>query len=327
MAARETIPARAGHAAWEDQAGRPANRAELPGWLEAAVVSVSAAASACGDAGWSPLVEAAGVYAGAGLAVFPCAPGAKRPLTRHGYLDASTDAGQIAGWWRRWPAANIGLATGRPPGYEVLDIDVHPGGSGFPALGRARRAGLVGGWTHLVRTPSGGLHLYFPVNEERGQESWALPHAHVDFRGAGGYVIAPPSRVVTDDGREHGYRLIAPGRQAHPLDAGAVRRLLAPEPRRPPRRPGMARDGRPGARLGAWLAAQPEGNRNRALFWAACRQAEAGVPEDQARQVLAPAAAHIGLGEREINTTLASAYRTLGRRPTHITPLPCRSGP
>ena len=82
-----------------------------------------------------------------------------------------------------------------------LDIDVHPGGSGFPALARARRAGLVGGWACLVRTPSGGLHLYYPASGEHGQESWSLPALHVHFRGVGGYVIAPPSRVVTARGR------------------------------------------------------------------------------------------------------------------------------
>jgi len=76
----------------------------------------------------------------------------------------------------------------------------------------------------------------------------------------------------------------------------------------------MAWNGRSGERLGAWLAAQPEGNRNRALFWAACRQAEAGVSQDEARSVLGSAAERTGLGEREIDATLASAYRTTTRR-------------
>lgn len=327
MAPRKATPQRADHAAGEDQARQKTSRAERAGRLEVAVLSVSTAASAFVDAGQVSLAAAAGVYAAAGLAVFPCAPGAKRPLTRHGYMDASTDAEQIARWWRRWPAANIGLPTGRSGGFDVLDIDVHPAGSGFAALAHARRAGLVGGWTHLVRTPSGGLHLYFPVEEEHGQESWALPHAHVDFRGIGGYVIAPPSQVVTESGHGRGYRLIASGRQSLPVDASAARRLLAPEPRRPPSRPAMVGAGRSGERLGVWLIGQPEGNRNRALFWAACRQAEAGVPEDQARDVLAPAAARSGLGEREIDTTLASAYRTLGRRPAPAVSGAYRPGP
>lgn len=274
-----------------------------------------------------PAEQAAAAYAAAGVAVFPCAPGAKRPLTQHGYLDASTDPVQVRRWWRRWPGANVGLPTGRAGGFDVLDVDVHPAGSGFPALARAQRATLTDGWTLLVRTPSGGLHLYFPAHERQSQDSWALPHAHVDFRGVGGYVIAPPSQVITDNGEERGYRLIAAGRRPCPLDATGLRRLLTPELRRPALRVPMAGTRRGGERLAAWLADQPEGNRNRALFWAACRQAEAGISEDQAHDVLGPAAARIGLGNREIEATLASAYRTLGRRPAPTATVPCRAGP
>ncbi|NHN55844.1 DNA primase [Calidifontibacter sp. DB0510] len=284
-----------------------------------------------------PLVDAAAAYAAAGVSVFPCAPGAKRPLTRHGYLDASSDAEQVRVWWRRWPNANIGLPTGRTDGhaageaggFDVLDIDIHPGGSGFLALARARRAGLVGGWACLIRTPSGGLHLYYPASGQQGQVSWALPSAHVDFRGIGGYVIAAPSRVITGRGRPRGYTLIGTGRDPHPLDAGALRQLLAPPPP-PPRRSGRAVAGEPSARLGAWLVGQPEGNRNRALFWAACRAVEAGIAEAEARDVLGPAAARTGLDEREITATLASAYRTTARRSTANGPPPTaldRPGP
>ena len=72
---------------------------------------------------------------------------------------------------------------------------------------------------------------------------------------------------------------------------------------------------------------QPEGNRNLALYWAACRQAEAGVPEDEARHVLGAAAARTGLGEREIEATLTSAFRTLGRRPAQTAEVSYRLAP
>jgi hypothetical protein len=259
-------------------------------------------------AGQLPLPEAAAAYAAAGMPVFPCAPGAKRPLTRHGFTDATTDLQKVARWWRRWPQANIGLPTGQA-GFDVVDIDVHPTGSGFAALARARRAGLAEGWSHLVRTPSGGVHLYFPAVVERPQESWSLPHEHVDFRGTGGYVIAPPSLVATGDGRQYGYILIATGAHPQAVDAVALRRLLAPHwpSRAPTQRQGLTGGTR--ERLEAWLAAQSEGNRNRALFWAACRQAEAGIPQDQTRERLGAAAARAGLDEREIEATVASAYR------------------
>ncbi len=275
---------------------------------------VSTPVDAVAGAGALSLPDAAVACARAGMAVFPCVPGGKRPMTRHGLSDASTDLAQIAGWWRRWPQANIGLPTGLPGGFDVLDIDVHPGGSGFPALRRARHAGLVDDWAALVRSPSGGVHLYFPVDPEREQRSWALPKAHVDFRGAGGYVIAPPSRITDGHGGRRGYLLIATGRDPLPVEAVELRRLLDPPRPRSHVRPGIGLAGGSGERLGTWLAAQAEGNRNRALFWAACRQAEAGVPQDEARHALGQAAARTGLGEREIDATLASAYRTATRQ-------------
>jgi hypothetical protein len=45
------------------------------------------------------------------------------------------------------------------------------------------------------------------------------------------------------------------------------------------------------------------------LFWAACRLAENGVPPSDALDVLTAAAGQAGLGEREIVTTVRSAYR------------------
>lgn len=298
-----------------------------PSPVEPSIVSVLAAAARL------PLAEAAAAYTTVGLAVFPCAPGAKRPLTRHGYLDATIDAAQVNTWWRRWPDANIGLPTGRTDGqilggiggFDVLDIDVHPGGTGFPALARTRRARLVDGWAYLVRTPSGGLHLYYPASMERGQASWSLAGAHVDFRGLGGYVIAPPSRVLTADGNKRGYTPIATGCGLHPLDATAVRHLLAPLPRRAGLVRPMSHADVVG-RLGAWLANQPEGNRNQALFWAGCRVAEAGVAQAEARDALGSVAARTGLDEHEITATLASAYRTTLRRPTANGPPPVAMG-
>ena len=62
-------------------------------------------------------------------------------------------------------------------------------------------------------------------------------------------------------------------------------------------------------RLGQWVAALGEGERNRGLFWAACRLAENNTAVGDTLAVLGPAAAHAGLGVREISTTIRSAYR------------------
>ena len=157
------------------------------------------------------LPDAARSLASAGVPVFPCAPGEKRPLTRHGFHDATTDLDQVSAWWDRWPAANLAIPTGPASGVEVVDIDIGSTRSGFPAFQRARREGLVPGWAALVRTPSGGLHVYFPASTSRGQPSWQAPKAHIDFRGTGGYILAPPSQVRQPDGRLRPYELQSTG--------------------------------------------------------------------------------------------------------------------
>ena len=148
-------------------------------------------------------LRAALAYAAAGWPSFPTRPddpscpggkdcGCKAPFPgTRGCLDASTDPDVIRAWWRRWPTANVSVATGAP-GPDVLDVDVKPDGDGWAAFNRLKRAGLLASAKALVRTPSGGLHSYYAGS---GQRNGKLPRHHVDFRSAGGYVLAPPSRV------------------------------------------------------------------------------------------------------------------------------------
>ena len=89
---------------------------------------------------------AAATFAHAGIPVFPCVPGGKQPLTTRGFHDASTDIEQVKAWWRHQPDANLALPTGAVSRVDVVDVDVHPNGTGFPAFERARRAELVDGW-------------------------------------------------------------------------------------------------------------------------------------------------------------------------------------
>jgi Bifunctional DNA primase/polymerase, N-terminal len=245
------------------------------------------------------LLEAALRYASAGWPVFPCnpdgtpAPDEKAPLTRHGFKDASTDPPLIRGWWTRWPDANVAIATGLP-GPDVLDVDKHDDGDGFAAFGRLKRAGLLTGAGALVRTRSGGLHAYYTGTS---QPSARLPALHLDFKAAGGYVIAPPSRVL---GR--GYELLGHRGATAALSWQSVRALLAPP--EPPRGNGKASPGG----LAAWVAALPERNRNNGLYWAARR----AIAEGTDPEVLLPAALAAGLPETEARRTITSAARRAG---------------
>ena len=255
------------------------------------------------------LAAAARSLAAAGAPVFPCEPDGKRPLTKRGFLDATSDPGQVAAWWARTPDANIGLPTGVPSGVVVVDVDVHGPVDGRAAWRRASSEGLVDGAGLLVRTPTGGAHAYFSATPGTEQRSWQAAGAGVDFRGDGGYIIAPPSRR-TIDGTMRLYEITdLAANSIGPVDAARLRDFLAPRPDPPTRNSDGATATVDAERLAAWVAGRAEGERNRGLFWAACRLAENGTPPGDALGALGPAAAKAGLSEREITTTVRSAYR------------------
>jgi hypothetical protein len=244
-------------------------------------------------------------YASRGWPVFPCMYGRKIPLTRHGFRDATTDERRITAWFGSRPDWNLAIATGAP-GPDVLDVDQHgPAGNGYAAFAKLRHAGLVDGAAAYVRTPSGGLHAYFRGSDQRNGH---LPAHHLDFRSRGGYVLAPPSHV---DGKP--YQLIRVADADGGLDWATVTALL--EPQRQAARPQPHLDpGRDLSHLARWVAAQPEGNRNAGLFWAANRALDADPAADLSP--LATAARQAGLDDREITRTLDSARRTGQPRPS-----------
>lgn len=239
-------------------------------------------------------------YAGRGWPVFPCKPQSKEPATAHGFKDASTDPAVLVRWWAGNPYANVAIATGAPA-IDVLDVDVKDAGSGYEAFNRLKRAGMLSGALALVKTQSGGLHAYFPGTS---QSCGALRRHFLDFKATGGYVLAPPSTV---GGRP--YVLL----DQRPAGAGidwpqAVRLLDPPRPAAVRRRPRGRSRGIDG--LVSWVAAQPDGNRNKALFWAACRAVEEGhadrLPD------LVDAAVQAGLDRDPAERTAESARERVG---------------
>jgi putative DNA primase/helicase len=92
---------------------------------------------------------------------------------------------EIHDWCRRWPDANIGLATGQLSGAVVVDLD----GSG--ARDEAERRGLPAGPTATTGRP-GGWHRYCAYRPD-APTVFAKENG-IDFRGQGGYVVLPPSR-------------------------------------------------------------------------------------------------------------------------------------
>jgi hypothetical protein len=164
----------------------------------------------------NPLVEAACCYAAWGIPVLPlhhptasicscgrddCPSPGKHPRSTHGLTDATTDPEIIRAWWRRWPHANIGLATGTPGGIVVLDIDAI---RAYVAL--LNKHAEPSPLTRTIKTGRGHQQWYeTPVGEVVRNSAGQLGEG-IDVRGCGGYVVAPPSmhangqryRVVRD---------------------------------------------------------------------------------------------------------------------------------
>ncbi len=258
-------------------------------------------------------------YAELGWRVHPLVPDGKAPLLTHGVHDASCDLARVRRWWKQWPAANIGVATG-PDSFDALDIDTKNDGRGMDYAERARDAGLLSGWIAVVETPSGGLHVWFPPSG-RGGGVVGGKRRDLELKARGGYVLVEPSYVIArgDDGSvlyEGVYRLTKVRDQGSPLDWDAVKALLAP----PQQAVTNLRDRKTGDGsitfdgLISRVATQGprSNNRNNCLFWAACRAVEGGAPSHVFRDLVS-AAVDNGLPERDAWATVTSAQRTASR--------------
>ena len=136
------------------------------------------------------MLDIALAYARRGIPVFPCR--GKLPLTKNGFLDATTDEDQIYFWWTEWPDANVGIPTGAASRLWVLDVDPRHGGHTALAKLESQHGPLPD--TCTVRTGGGGEHRYFPhVNGESIRNSAGKIGQGLDTRGEGGYVIAAGS--------------------------------------------------------------------------------------------------------------------------------------
>lgn len=158
-------------------------------------------------------------YAEQGIPVLALQPGTKVPYPRsHGVSDASTDPRRVGSWWAQHPDANIGLATGHL--FDVIDVDGEAGNATLarrllhPELSHDVLDGErllpaevmehmlaqpycgLDGLLGVVSTPrAGGRHLYvqprYLANGEHRPNGAAM--RGIDYRGLGGYVVAPPS--------------------------------------------------------------------------------------------------------------------------------------
>lgn len=217
----------------------------------------------------TPLDAALG-YAARGWPVFPCSPRDKTPLLpadrdeqgkpikgTGGLKKATTDAELIAGWWRKWPKALPAIATGHATndagGLRLFVVDFDPrveesveDGTGEIIttewtldqlkLETEQQIGASLPPSLASVTPSGGVHLYLLMPDDEGapiNNRGNLP-THVDVRGLGGYVIAPPGVMAPDAVKGQGgkgYRWLRGKADAPPAVAPAelIATLRAPK--------------------------------------------------------------------------------------------------
>ncbi len=147
------------------------------------------------------LLAAALAYAANGVAVFPVRvvkvstpDGDRKKVWPVGQWRkaSTTDPGQIGRWWgvgQQWAGCSVAIDCGKS-GLVVVDAD---GAAGMAELAALADAGMPIG--NGVNTPGGGQHWYYRADPDHpvSIDSSAKVAPGVDVRGAGGFVIAPPS--------------------------------------------------------------------------------------------------------------------------------------
>ncbi|WP_328891886.1 bifunctional DNA primase/polymerase [Streptomyces sp. NBC_00316] len=149
----------------------------------------------------------------------------------HGFRAATLDPGRIERWWGTGAGdgLGVGVACG-PPGLVVIDIDAHAQllpdrarlllgitiaegidltglANGFHTLGvlaalRGAKSPAMDTATLRVRTPSGGLHVWYRAHpghhwqSSTGSSSGRALAWQVDIRAHGGYIVAPGTRTA-----------------------------------------------------------------------------------------------------------------------------------
>lgn len=253
----------------------------------------------------TPVLEAALEYAARGWSVFPVA--GKVPLTPHGFKDASADPVVVERLFTDVTPTGLAVACGAS-GLLVVDLDGPAAAEAWADLAAQHR----GHGPTLAAETAKGCHLYF-VGDGRSTASRLGPG--IDTRGAGGFVVCPPSWHESG----HVYRWIDPNVEVAPAPAWL---LAALEPTAPisvgtprPLPPGESATSYGRAALVGLvddMLRAPQGQRNAtlcALSYRAGRLVAGGELSAQAAQaVLVEAARRLGLSLVEAERTFRSGF-------------------
>jgi hypothetical protein len=237
---------------------------------------------------------------------------AKVPLCRW-RDEATTDADQIKAWWRKNRDASIGIPTGIV--WDVLDVDTKRDEDGRVHLPTLTELGLLNGCKFVVKTPSGGWHLYFLTAP--GLTNKANPTLGLDVRSLGGYVLAPGSYIDATADPDAGYaghyefEGETTGSTDDPLWWDLIVQSITPM-NATTKEPVVLLDYERRASIASlrgWLSERKHGERNNSLHWAVCRCIENGIDPHELVEV---ATTMLDLPEEEVLLTIGSALRRAG---------------
>jgi hypothetical protein len=145
----------------------------------------------------TPLEVALMVAGITGYRVFPSNQ-RKKPCVKDPFGKSTNEEERIRFLFRNFPKAMTAIPTGPINGITVVDLDVKGGANGIASL-----RGLIDNLppTMVVRTPSGGVHLYFRTGSEAIPSSVGKLGPGIDIRGSGSNAIAFGSMAETGEYR------------------------------------------------------------------------------------------------------------------------------
>lgn len=132
---------------------------------------------------------------------YGCKNMGKHPRLYNGVNGATTDLDIISNWWKEWPLANLGVATGSVSGFWVIDIDLKKGKNGWESLVNQYGEDLdIDKQTELLQqTASGSFHVLVYSDEEIIPMNKVGVFTGIDVRSDGGYIVVSPSTIGNNE--------------------------------------------------------------------------------------------------------------------------------